>query len=274
MDNKLERKEQNVEYIDIVFSDAIYSSLKMSLGNKLNILSCDLFYNLGNISDILNFNSRYNEYLAMNYHYDNPKEFIFQDIGHDNLKSLFNDKRKIRIWSGKRYSNELCGLYFMCSLFKDRDLYLVDIPSCDDSNYNGDPHYDTIVLADSLLSVSDISFKLLSPDEKQNYSVLWDELVSENADLRINGNNQVINVNYDTFYNDVLQMFDGNKQMSTYELESRLTDQKSDSIIYTQAELIIKHMIDIGVLKITKTVVKDSYYGKNDFYVKPINKKK
>ncbi len=114
------------------------------------------------------------------------------EIGKRNDKSLnrlkkhLQNKEPIRIWYGDN-AESLCGLFFLCTLFKDSEapIYAMEAPKvCTHYGKMGLSNGWGCFIPEELEALLPRQ-RILDPKEIQAYADHWDELVQENAPLRV-----------------------------------------------------------------------------------------
>ncbi|MBR2577384.1 MAG: DUF1835 domain-containing protein, partial [Erysipelotrichaceae bacterium] len=218
----MEHKEQS-EYIDVFFKGIDAGFYKMIMPYEADPEVFDLELSFGNISDIKDYDSRIADYRTLFPVFKDASfnEDVLNGIGrfivNGRLDALKKTDKKIRIWASKRASDELCGLYFLCSELSDKDLYLVDIPM------NGDCLFNNMdvgcYLTDSpkclyrdlndgyyLNFHKNIVFGRISEEKKEEYAKKWQKLVEEDGDLRTYDRGVVTTYYYEDFYETILKI--------------------------------------------------------------------
>ncbi len=232
--------------IQIVF-DGHQEGLLRKYTNYNQIINVSLDLDYVNISNVLDYSSRYEDYLKeFEYLYDAYDEFEFHKIYYDNL--IFPENHSYTIWYDTHKSDERCGFYFICHLLQNEELYVSD-------NY--------------LSCKDEATFRKLSEGEKKKYSDLWVELVKENADLRILENNEIVSHSYRDYFDEITSSL-SNKEISYSKLLFNLLDSDDCLLSYTQLFAIINTMIKENKLVITKRILKDEYYGQYDLPLKRV----
>ncbi|MBR0461918.1 MAG: DUF1835 domain-containing protein [Erysipelotrichaceae bacterium] len=276
------------EYIDIFFDAVSAGTFDLLMPDNTDVMFFDLLLSFGNIADVNDFESRRKDYLSIvpKFHDKAITDNIWwgsfaRNNGIDRLRSSGS---KIRIWASKRASDDLCGLYYLCSELTDNDLYLVDIPMNGDSRVN----YNDVICylsgnSDGTFNMIDpsekeaeyyndfhkgIIFNRINDDKKKEYADKWRKLVEENSDLRTYDRGVVTSYYYDDYY-DVLLRMTGSKQFLKYSSapEFLISLNASYDLNIWQIQATISDMADKGAFMVLGELEIDPGAPATDYYL-------
>ncbi len=252
--------------INVVFSDTNAGCLKMmkdpetgAYFKHTDILCFEWMLDIGSLQE--GINSKYRKEL--------PGKMIMQDsvlnsdecmpeIGEKNtrilnrLKILLKNKESVRVWYGDD-AESLCGLFFLCTLFKDSDapIYAMEAPkvsSHDDKKFlsTGWGCFEPEEL-ELLLSRQ----RILDPNEIQAYADHWEKLVQENSPLRVSLGGIPISVDagfFDQFLDRCLPNKAIKEAVLIGETLGRCMIRANVSYLVSR----VQHMIDAGKIAVLK----------------------
>lgn len=151
-----------------------------------NVMSFCILLSYGNIKNIKNQKDKSLGNLIINVNSQ------IEEI--DNI----NDK-EVRIWYASSDNEDMCTLYFLVSRLhkKNIKIYICDVA---DGNHFSLGSYS----ADEIHSLLPKT-KIILEKEITEYSNTWENLIRENADLRIIKNNSLISVSFEYFDDKILK---------------------------------------------------------------------
>lgn len=207
--------------IDICFSDSVVGMLKCIKREIKSdgIFSLWMFLNLGNIdcedliAEQVQIEVGYYKYFSKNTTDEELEKIFSEQLKQERKKfekfrKFINDGHKIRLWISNTANNR-CGLYWLCNFLKDytNELSMIVCPG-----YEYDDIAETVeeirewsMFSNPWSMVDHIKeAHIVSEKEKLAYSNRWEELVEENAPLRILVDDMIVGVNEDFFDNAIL----------------------------------------------------------------------
>lgn len=225
--------------LDVVFGNSCYSTLKNSQLNN-NILMFNVKFNVGDLSNIENFNIKIPEKL-----YFERNNVYFKEEYDTIIKNIVN-KNKIRIWTGRKDIYSYLIMLYISNVVKkyDYDLYVL---YCDeyDENYPSP----SVMNEEELRLLSKLEHKL-SVKEINDNAKIWDDLVNKNTDLRVIDNNDIKSVSFDFYDNFILDNLKIMGKVKISSLVGKLMQQvylHDNAWVYLIERLIEKHMIKINI---------------------------
>ena len=90
------------------------------------------------------------------------------------LKSIIDDNKTLRVWLSKKDVDEYRLLLFICNMFKDKNISIIDINIIDENAFC------VGCLDTKQIECVDNITHILSDVEKENYSNEWIRLINEN----------------------------------------------------------------------------------------------
>ena len=194
--------------LEVLFGESEAASLKYSPENKNEIVCLGLRLDIGDISEPVD--GEYRRRLLkelFNQEQWGESLYIEEDIykeAAERLRKAAAAGEDIRIWYD-RSAYTLCGLYFVCSLFKGQGgrVFVVELPEYE-------VRRDSVVIYAGWGEVAPEAFvsyiegqRELSEPELNMYAGLWQELAADNSPLRAVIGNRVVGVPED-FYDFLL----------------------------------------------------------------------
>lgn len=225
--------------LDVVFGNSCYSTLKNSQLNN-NILMFNVKFNVGDLSNIENFNIKIPEKL-----YFERNNVYFKEEYDTIIKNIVN-KNKIRIWTGRKDIYSYLIMLYISNVVKkyDYDLYVL---YCDeyDENYPSP----SVMNEEELRLLSKLEHKL-SVKEINDNAKIWNDLINKNTDLRVIDNNDIKSVSFDFYDNFILDNLKIMGKVKISSLVGKLMQQvylHDNMWVYLIERLIEKHMIKINI---------------------------
>lgn len=268
----------NDKIIDLFFDLGTGGTFKMLRAEETEIYSCNLQLSYGNISKIEE--RKLESYKAMGFLYGETNSRAYKSgfTKMNVLNILKNTKKKIRIWAGKRASDDICGLYYLChELIDNNNLYLVDVPIRDDSHlwsqevdyYMCNDSFGSLHLFDGTKEQMDyyynfynsIVYEKISKKDMKKYAKKWEELVSINSNIRLYEDGEIHCYNYSDFYDEILSINNGKTIMAMDCATKYLHEHNSKQLNLYQIEMIIYRMIKETYVKVVGT--KKCYPGRD-----------
>lgn len=228
-----------MDTLDVVFGNSCYSTLKNSQLNN-NILMFNVKFNVGNLSNIENFNIKIPEKL-----YFERNDVYFKEEYDTIIKNIIN-KNKIRIWTGRKDIYSYLIMLYISNVVKkyDYDLYVL---YCDeyDENYPSP----SVMNEEELRLLSKLEHKL-SVKEINDNAKIWNDLISKNTDLRVIDNNDIKSVSFDFYDNFILDNLKIMGRVKISSLVGKLMQQvylHDNMWVYLIERLIEEHKIKINI---------------------------
>lgn len=225
--------------LDVVFGNSCYSTLKNSQLNN-NILMFNVKFNVGDLSNIENFNIKIPEKL-----YFERNNVYFKEEYDTIIKNIVN-KNKIRIWTGRKDIYSYLIMLYISNVVKkyDYDLYVL---YCDeyDENYPSP----SVMNEEELRLLSKLEHKL-SVKEINDNAKIWNDLINKNTDLRVIDNNDIKSVSFDFYDNFILDTLKIMGKVKISSLVGKLMQKvylHDNMWVYLIKKLIEKHMIKINI---------------------------
>ncbi|MGM9881908.1 MAG: DUF3658 domain-containing protein [Bacilli bacterium] len=183
----------------MVFGNYCYKTIKNSkLGNQ-NILMINTLLNIGDLSNIKNYEIKIPKELYLDKNNNCIKEETNVII--DNI----NKMNIIRVWTGHNDIYSYLIMLFVSSIIKEYN-YELYVLYCDD--YNKDYSAPSVMREEELEDLTKFEHKLTKKEIIIN-SDTWEKLVKENTDLRVieKGNVKSVSLNYyDKYILDTLKV--------------------------------------------------------------------
>ena len=234
LDDMLEKRlEINKDLVfDVCFSDNVCGELKLNLPEKTEVISIPLFFDIGSLQDG-----------ALDYQKENILSFylpygvsekecneIFDKIKRSiNIVIAFAQKGgTLRVWV-QETSTSMCDFYYLMSLICNYDCKVI----------KGKYQSDDKNLLDNLEN--------LSPEQINKYADMWNELVKDNADLRVERNGDIRSVNKNYFDNDILEIV-GNSEITAVKLIAKLLSKYKVADFYIAGR--INDLVNNGKLEV------------------------
>lgn len=232
-------KECTGEVLEVVFGNSIYYTIKKSaLGND-NILMFNALFNIGDLSNIENFEINIPEELYFEKNNVNFKKEY--DIIIDNMKK----KNKIRVWTSREDIYSYLIMLYLCSVVKEQnyELYVLYSDEYDKSCFSP-----SAMRENELEELSKLEHKLTRQEINDNVRV-WEKLVSVNSDLRIIENGYIKSVALDYYDEKILNTL---KELGKVKM-SKLVGVLMASVYLhdTLYVYLIERLIKNGKIKIT-----------------------
>ncbi len=186
--------------INLCFMDSSQGCLKYAFKDeKVACLPLLVFW--GNISNVLNVESREEIYRKFDNNYFNIVKFHINDF----IKLVKNDQ-DIRIWYHSGNSLEFCGLLHAVSLLINYNIRIVDCNRIIKSKNITAKFRHTGEIGPVLLKELLIYEHNLTNEEIVMYTKQWKTLLVENAPLRVINNGYVISTKLD-FYDEIIKKY-------------------------------------------------------------------
>lgn len=179
--------------LEVVFGNSLLITMKESKLNSNNILLFNALFNVGDLSDIDNYNIMVPRELRneeKNYYIKNETETIINNI---------KEKNKIRVWTGRNDIYSYLIMLYISNIIKKYDYELYAVYS---DEYGKDYPSPCMMRSDELEKLSSLEHKL-SKEEIDNNANIWNNIVKENKDLRVIENGIIKSVSMD-YYDDYI----------------------------------------------------------------------
>lgn len=180
--------------LEIVFGNSCYHTLRNSKIDN-DILMINILFNVGDLSNIENYNIKIPKELCLDEKNDNVLNEVTKII--ENI----NKNNKIRVWSGRNDIYSYLIMLFISSIIKKYDYSLYAVYSDD---YNKEYPSPAVMREEELENLTKFERKL-SKKEINNNAGVWEKLVRENTDLRIIENGVVKSVSIDYYDEYILK---------------------------------------------------------------------
>jgi hypothetical protein len=265
--------------IDICFSDSVVGMLKCIKREIKSdgIFSLWMFLNLGNIdcedliAEQVQIEVGYYKYFSKNTT-DEELEKIFSEQlkqerkKFEKFKKYINDGHKIRLWISNTANNR-CGLYWLCNFLKGytNELSTVvcpgyeydDISNKTEENRNWSKFSNPWSMAEFIKEAHIVCEK-----EKIAYSKRWEELIQENAQLRILVDDMIVGVNEDFFDNAILGFVSAEPESQNRIMGKMLGKWQSGDIFFLSKR--IEYLIEKGKIKVCENRIAENgcYWGR------------
>lgn len=253
--------------IDICFSDSLAGMLKCvrKTIKSDGIVPLFMFLNCGNIdcddliAEQLRIDIEYNKYFSKD-NTDEKLENIFkEELKQDRkefeeFKKFIDDGHKIRLWISNTANNR-CGLYWLCNFLKTytNELSIVVCPG-----YEYDDVNNKTIENRNWSYFSNLDFiaefvneaRVVNENEKLAYSKRWEELVAENAPLRILIDDVIVSVNEDFFDNSILSFVDAKPKSQNSIMGKMLGKWQCGDVYFISKR--IEHLIENNKIKVVE----------------------
>ena len=265
--------------IDICFSDSVAGMLKL-VKNEIKsdgIFSLWMFLNCGNLDcdDLMKEQVRieveYDKYFSKNSTDDILEEIFKEELKRQRkkftrFKKFIDDGHKIRLWISNTANNR-CGLYWICHFLKDctNELSTVMCPGYEYNDITGKVSenrnwaafsypYSTAKFIDKAHIICD--------KEKFAYSKRWEEIVEENAQLRILIDDMIVGVNEDFFDNAILSFVAAEPKSQNRVMGEMLGKWQCGDVFFLAKR--IECLIEKGKIRVYEDRVADNgcYWGR------------
>lgn len=230
----------NNSVIEITSSDSAFGLLKRS-GNE-NIKVClPLDLCIGKLPSLKPFN-RNNLKL---YHGD-ENSYNFTDE-FNNLKKFVKNSLKIRVWSSHLDSSDYCLLLLICFLFRDKEISVIFSEEINQSPQIG------MINASEIPNIEKREH-ILTKSQKENYCKEWEQIVSDNKELRCMINGKVISCTIDSFDDEILDRLEKSGEIYISKFTSDLMGNPTlPHVIFSEFVYVylINRLEKIGKIKST-----------------------
>ena len=224
--------------LEIIFGHSCYYTMKNSKLND-NILMLNVLFNVGDLSNYRNHKINIPENLLLE---DKNVNFELEyNIIVDNIKQ----KNKIRVWTGRNDIYSYLVMLYICSIVKDYN-YELYVLYCDD--YNNDYPSFSVMKEEELKVLSGLEHKLTNEEINNNVNI-WNNLVSDNSDLRVIDSGNVKSVSIDFYDNFIIDTLKAMGKVKICQLVGKLMQN-----VYmndTMYVYLIDRLISINKIKMT-----------------------
>lgn len=223
--------------LEIVFGNSCYYTLRNSKIDN-DILMINILFNVGDLSNIENYNIKIPKELCLDEKNDNVLNEVTKII--ENI----NKNNKIRVWSGHNDIYSYLIMLFVSSIIKKYDYSLYVVYSDD---YNKEYPSPAVMREEELENLTKFERKL-SNQEINNNTGIWEKLVRENTDLRIIENGVVKSVSMDYYDEYILKNLKMMGRVKMAQLVGKLMQNVYlEDILYVY---LIEKLIKDGKIKI------------------------
>lgn len=255
--------------VDICFSETVaglLNEIKDSINSK-GILPLKLHLNYGLLDCDIIAEQTNREVDALRYCYkditdaeiqEECKELLEENIqGQEQLYQFFKENKNIRLWISNN-ANDRCGLFWLCHIAKDftNKVSTVVCPGYTYTYPGNKPYTNScwqLCDPEFLIRFSD-EFHILSDDEVRAYSDSFDNLVKENARLRILLDDTVIGTDEDFFDNIIIRNVKAEPQKQQTIMGKTLGKLQGGCDLIFIAERI-EHLIESNIIRVCEEKV-------------------
>ena len=186
--------DDNNEILEIIFSGSLFISLN-ELKNEENIVLIKAQFNLADLTSI------HDDILIVPKKFPQNKESNNISKEKRLIKTAIDSGRKIRIWTSHTDIYSYLGLLYVCSLIGDKqcELYVTFSDELNSKFYS--PGF---LMAKELEQLERLEHRL-TKEEIKNYSLLWENVVKNNSQMRVIKDGKILNVNYDYYDSKILK---------------------------------------------------------------------
>lgn len=247
---------------EVVFGDSLCHEIKISKFSQNNIIiKFDSLFSICDLSNIdkhiLTLNDEYCNLISSEV-YDVSNTYSLKKIN-NNLEESIKNNNKIRIWTTHKQIDSYLMFLYVCNYFSntDSELYVLFSEKLDEDCYSP-----SCMNENELEELSKLEHKL-TKEEIRKYSIEWEKIINDNADMRIIENNKVKSVTFDYYNNIILNKLDKLGEVKMVSLVGRLM---SDIHLY---DTIFTYLI-YRLIKKEKIIVtsKDDRYWKSIIKIK------
>lgn len=180
---------------EIVFGNSCYHTMKNSNLENSNIIMIDIPFNVGDLSHITDYKITIPEELYIKSNTNSLKEITNTII--DNI----NKKNNIRVWTSHKDIYSYLMMLYISQIINKYNYNLSIIYS---DEYNEKYSSPSIMSEEAIQDSQKLAHKLTSEELKTNANI-WENLVTENAPLRVLENNHIKSVSLDYYDKDILE---------------------------------------------------------------------
>ena len=238
----------NTDTIEILATDSALGLLNKC--NNQNIKVCmPLMLSIGKIIKDNPFNR------TILFIYDNNEYAIDYPDDFNKLCNYVKKASKIRIWSSHLNCDEYCMLLLICHMFKDKEISVIFSDSLSES-------------ATSIGTISQDEYNklikkeiVLTNKEKEQYINEWNEIISDNKELRIMHNKKVKSISMSELDTKILERLSKVKKISLSKFITELiTNPVYSGITYPKWLYIylIERYLNKKLIK--KTIIDEEVY--------------
>ncbi len=179
--------------LEIVFGYSCYHTMKNSKFKNNYILKFNTLFNIGDLSNIENYEISVPKELCL----DKKNNYIKEKT--DKIIDNINCKNKIRVWTGHGDVYSYLIMLYVSSVIKKYNYELYVLYSDD---YNKNYPSPSVMREEELIDLEKLEHKLSNEEIIENDNT-WKKLVKENNDLRIIEKDSVKSVSLD-YYDDYI----------------------------------------------------------------------
>lgn len=232
-------KEFISNVLEVVFGNSIYHTIKKSILGNNNILMFNVLFNIGDLSNIKNFEINIPKELCFEKNNINFKKEY--DYFIDNIKR----KNKIRIWTSKKDIYSYLIMLYLCSIVKEQNYELYVLYS---DEYDSDCFSPSAMRENELEELSKLEHKLTKEEINDNAQA-WEKLVSVNSDLRVIENGCIKSVPLDYYDEKILNTL---KKLGKVKMSKLVGTLMGDVYLHdTLYVYLIERLIKMRKIKIT-----------------------
>ena len=186
--------DDNNEILEIIFSGSLFISLN-ELKNEENIVLIKAQFNLADLTSI------HDDILIVPKKFPQNKESNNISKEKRLIKTAIDSGRKIRIWTSHTDIYSYLGLLYVCSLIGDEQCELYVTFS---DELNSKFHFPGCLMTKELEQLEQLEHRL-TKEEIKNYSLLWENVVKNNSQMRVIKDGKILNVNYDYYDSKIME---------------------------------------------------------------------
>lgn len=233
------KEKSTGDTLEVVFGNSIYYTIKKSVLGNDNILMFNVLFNVGDLSNIENFEINIPEEL---YYEKNNVNFKKEyDVIIDNIKK----NNKIRVWTSRKHIYSYLIMLYLCSVVKEQnyELYVLYSDEYDNSCFSP-----SAMRENELEELSKLEHKLTRQEINDNAQA-WEKLVSVNSDLRIIENGYIKSVTLDYYDEKILNTL---KELGKVKMSKLVGVLMANvDLLDTLYVYLIERLIKNGKIKIT-----------------------
>ncbi len=265
--------------IDICFSDSVAGMLKC-VKNELKsngIFPLWMFLNLGNIdcedliAEQVRIEVEYDKYFSKNTTEEELEDIYKEELKQERkkfekIKNFITAGHDIRLWISNTANNR-CGLYWMCSFLQNytNKLSIVVCPGFeyDDVTNKASEKRNWSAYSNPWFVSEFISTaRVVCEKERAAYSKRWEELVKENAPLRILIDDVIVGVNEDFFDSSILSFVDVEPKSQNSIMGKMLGKWQCGDVFFISKR--IEHLIESNKIEVCENRIGENgcYWGR------------
>ena len=229
------------EGLDVVCNSSDAGQMRVKIGYKPNLVSCDLELCYGDLKELEN-NCRNAIKEIDLYTEGEDYDFSFNEAVEE-LNEEIKDYKYIRIWTKHNSINEYLLPYYFINKFynkiKNKEIRIVFMDELKDRERLDE-------LLDGEFEKLMKTEKILSKDEIKEYSDEWNKIKSKKSDIRDLKDGKIVFNKFEDYYEPILKLLSKHKEISRSKFFGDILSEK----LINGADLIVfNHIIDLMIEK-------------------------